>query len=293
MRRTRTLIATSVAALGLLAGLLSPAAARAEALGAAGNPGAPDTIAGVLPEPAAVGLNDPNCKLTPEHPRPVVLVHGLGATASENWHIFAPYLAEKGFCVYGLTYGQVLGSGGRGGIAPMEDSAAQLGRFVDQVMAATGAQQVDLVGHSEGGIMPRWYLKFDGGAAKVAHFVAWAPPNHGTTISGLTPLHEGLPGFDEHLGEACGSCPEFLPGSAFLHKLNDGGDTVGDVRYTVIATRYDYVVTPIETSFLNGPNVHNILLQDVNPDATPDHVALAFDPTTFELTLAGLGYAGK
>jgi triacylglycerol esterase/lipase EstA (alpha/beta hydrolase family) len=293
MRRTRTLIATSVAALGLLAGLLSPATARAEAFGAPDNLGAPDNIAGVLPEPAAIGLNDPNCKLTPEHPRPVVLVHGLAATASENWHVFAPFLAEKGFCVYGLTYGQVAAWPGRGGIASMEDSAAQLGRFVDRVLVATGAKQVDLVGHSEGGIMPRWYLKFDGGAAKVAHFVAWAPPNHGTNISGLTPLREFFPGFDEHLAEACGSCPEFLPGSAFLHKLNDGGDTVGDVRYTVIATRYDYLVTPIETSFLHGPNVHNILLQDEHPDARPDHVALAYDPTTFELTLAGLGYAGK
>ena len=57
--------------------------------------------------------------------------------------------------------------------------------------------------------------------------------------------------------------------------------------------RYDYLVTPIETSVLQGPNVHNILLQDVNPDAMPDHVGLAYDPTTFALTLAGLGYADK
>jgi triacylglycerol esterase/lipase EstA (alpha/beta hydrolase family) len=282
MRSTRALLATAVAAFGLVAGLLPPTTARADQLAS------PDNIAGVLPEPAAETLNDPTCKLTPEHPRPVVLVHGLGATASENWHFFAPYLAGKGFCVYGLTYGQVAQWPGRGGVASMEASAAQLGAFVDKVLAATGAKQVDLVGHSEGGIMPRWYLKFNGGAAKVAHFVAWAPPNHGTTISGLTPLREFFPGFDDRLAASCQSCPEFLPGSEFLRELNDGGDTVGSVRYTVIATRYDYLVTPIETSFLHGDHVTNILLQDVNPAAVPEHLALAADPTTFDLTLAAL-----
>jgi triacylglycerol esterase/lipase EstA (alpha/beta hydrolase family) len=176
----------------------------------------------------------------------------------------------------------------RGGVAEMETSAAQLSAFVDRVLALTGAKQVDLVGHSEGGIMPRWYLKYDGGAAKVAHFVAWAPPNHGTTISGLTPLRAAWPGFDDDLAGYCGSCPEFLPGSAFLGKLNDRGDTVGDVKYTVIATRYDYLVTPIETSFLHGKNVTNILLQDVNPADLSEHLALAADPTVFDLTEAAL-----
>jgi triacylglycerol esterase/lipase EstA (alpha/beta hydrolase family) len=174
----------------------------------------------------------------------------------------------------------------------MEISSEQLAAFTDRVLAVTGAKQVDLVGHSEGGIMPRWYLKFDGGAAKVAHFVAWAPPNHGTTVSGLTPLRALWPGFDDDMGAFCESCPEFMPGSAFLAKLNGGGDTVGDVKYTVIATRYDYMVTPIETSFLHGKNVHNILLQDVNPVDLSEHLALAADQTVFDLTAAALATDG-
>lgn len=271
-----------IAAIVALAGLLGPGTARADDLRST------DTIAGLVPEPGLAALNDPSCKLTPQHPRPVVLVHGLGATARENWHFLAPYLAGKGFCVYALTYGQVPMWPGRGGVDTMEHSSRQLAAFVERVLAATGAKQVDLVGHSEGGIMPRWYLKFDGGAAKVAHFVAWAPPNHGTTVSGLTPLRDYWPGFDDQMARYCQSCPEFMPGSSFLTRLNADGDTVGDVRYTVIATRYDWLVTPIETSFLRGPRVRNILLQDVNPAAMPDHIGLAADPTTFELTVAGL-----
>ncbi len=39
---------------------------------------------------------------------------------------------------------------------PMERSAPQLAAFVDKVLAATGASKVDLVGHSEGTVMPRY-----------------------------------------------------------------------------------------------------------------------------------------
>jgi triacylglycerol esterase/lipase EstA (alpha/beta hydrolase family) len=221
-----------------------------------------------------------------------VLVHGLGATATENWQFFAPYLQSHGFCVFALTYGTTDHFPGRGGVAPMEHSAEQLAGFVAKVQEATGARKVDLVGHSEGGIMPRYYLKFLGGADHVANFVGWAAPNHGTTISGLTALRAGYPGFDEQLGEHCGSCPEFMVGSEFLQKLNSGEDeTVGNVLYTVLVTRYDGVVTPLATSFLKGDHVRNIVIQDVNPAAYPEHVAMAGDPTTFQLTLAALGAA--
>jgi triacylglycerol esterase/lipase EstA (alpha/beta hydrolase family) len=270
----------------LCAGLLAGPASATTTSGVTA-PG--DNIAGFLPEPAASGMNDPGCRPSAAHPRPVVLVHGLGATASENWHFFAPFLAAKGYCVYGFTYGQSPMWPGRGGVAPMENSAAQLSTFVDDVLATTRASKVDIVGHSEGGIMPRYYLKFLGGAAKVAHFVAWAPPNHGTTISGLTDLRALWPGFDDQMASYCGSCPEFMPGSAFLQRLNAGGDTVGNVDYTVLTTRYDWIVTPTETSYLKGPHVHNISIQDVNPNAFPEHVAMAWDPTTFDLTLKALG----
>ena len=60
------------------------------------------------------------------------------------------------------------------------------------VLAATGAAKVDLVGHSQGGMMPRYYLKFLGGAAHVDKLVALAPSNHGTTLDGLTALVTAL-----------------------------------------------------------------------------------------------------
>ena len=56
------------------------------------------------------------------------------------------------------------------------------------MLAETGASKVDLVGHSEGGMMPRYYVNFLGGAGKVNDFVAFAPSNYGTTLDGLTTL---------------------------------------------------------------------------------------------------------
>ena len=67
-------------------------------------------------------------------------------------------------------------------VGPIRDSAAELGGFVDQVLAATGASEVDIVGHSQGGMMPRWYLKFLGGADEVHTLIGISPSNHGTDL---------------------------------------------------------------------------------------------------------------
>ena len=78
-----------------------------------------------------------------------------------------PRFAAAGYCTYALTYGQLNGIPLFAGLDKMENSAAELAKFVDEVLASTGASKVDLIGHSEGAIMPRYYLKFLGGASKV------------------------------------------------------------------------------------------------------------------------------
>ncbi|MEU9037089.1 alpha/beta fold hydrolase [Streptomyces sp. NPDC048352] len=220
------------------------------------------------------GWNNWSCKPSAAHPRPVVLVHGTFGNSVDNWLGFAPYLVHRGYCVYSLDYGQLPGVPLFNGLGPIEKSAGQLDAFVDKVLASTGAAEADLVGHSQGGMMPRYYLKFLGGAAEVNALVGLAPDNHGTTLSGLTQLLPYFPGAQDLISTATPGLADQIAGSAFQQKLNAGGDTVPGVAYTVIATQYDEVVTPYRSAFLDGPGVRNVVLQDLCPLDLSEHVAI-------------------
>ena len=220
------------------------------------------------------GWNVYSCKPSAAHPRPVVLVHGTFANSVDNWLGLAPYLVNRDYCVFALDYGQLPGVPIFNGLGPIDKSAEQLKTFVDKVLAATGAAEADLVGHSQGGMMPRHYLKFLGGAAKVNALVGIAPDNHGTTLNGLAQLLDYFPGAADLLSTATPALADQVAGSAFLTKLNAGGDTVPGVRYTVIATKYDEVVTPYRSQYLDGPNVRNVLIQDLCAVDLSEHAAI-------------------
>ncbi|MFC8917219.1 esterase/lipase family protein [Streptomyces sp. NPDC057116] len=235
------------------------------------------------------GWNDYTCKPSAAHPRPVVLVHGTFGNSVDNWLALAPYLVKRGYCVFSLDYGQLPGVPFFHGLGPIEKSAEQLDAYVDRVLAATGAAEADLVGHSQGGMMPRHYLKFLGGADKVNALIGLAPDNHGTTLLGLTKLLPYFPGAADLLDAKTPGLADQVAGSPFLTKLNEGGDTVPGVRYTVIATKYDEVVTPYRSQFLDGPNVRNVLLQDLCPLDFSEHVAIGlFDRIAYHEVVNGL-----
>jgi triacylglycerol lipase len=241
----------------------------------------------VDPTASPAGANNWSCKPSAEHPDPVVLVHGLGATMAENWSTMAPLLADNGYCVFALTYGLDPGDSYVGGVEAMEVSSQQLATFVDEVLARTGAAKVDLVGHSEGTVMPQYYLKRLGGAAKVNRYVAIAPLYQGTTLYGLSAGINALETYFPSLAApiesvvagACGSCQEFLNGSPFLTQLyGDGVFAVPGVTYTTIMTRYDELVIPYTSGELHASNATNIVVQDQCPLDFSEHATLAWDP---------------
>jgi triacylglycerol lipase len=297
----RLLIVPALLAAALTALVSVPGAGAAAELPVVSNISA---ASGVLKDPSAPppGANDFGCRPSAAHPDPVVLVHGLGATMGENWATMSPLLKNNGYCVFALTYGLDPGEQYVGGLQPMEQSSAELADFVDKVLAATDASKVDLVGHSEGTVMPQHYLKFRGGAAKVDKYVAITPLYQGTTLLGIGALvgaletaYPPLAGpISAGLAKYCGSCEEFLKGSPFLqHLYADGVYAVPGVTYTTIMTRYDELVTPYTSGRLTAPNATNIVVQDQCPIDFAEHVAVAFDPTVGQDILNALDPAHR
>jgi triacylglycerol lipase len=242
------------------------------------------------------GANNWSCRTSVSHPNPVVLVHGLGANMSDNWRSISPLLVSKGYCVFALTYGLDRRTDGwpyqPGGVVPMERSAAELWGFVQRVRRATGASKVEIVGHSEGSLMPDYYVKFLGGAAVVDRYVGVTPLWQGTNIAGVGVLYAmgkqsgSSAAFAAQTQQLCGSCPQFAHGSEFLDHLNAGGARVPGVTYTMIMTRHDELVVPYTSGFMAGAK--NIVVQDACPQDVVGHGWLAFDPVAIQYVVNAL-----
>lgn len=228
------------------------------------------------------GANDWSCRPSAERPEPVVIVHGTFGDRKSLLDDLSSAMVDDGFCVFSLDYG----NRATGDIAA---SAEQLKAFVTKVLGATGAAKVSMVGHSQGGMMPRYYIKFLGGAAYVDDLVGLSPSNHGTTVVGdpSNPLTGPL------LGATCPACAQQAAGSAFLTRLNADDETPGDVSYTQITTKYDEVVVPYTSAYLAaGPQTTNVTIQDSCPTDTAEHVFIPMSRTAIAWVLNALERPG-
>ncbi|SEF36007.1 Lipase (class 2) [Amycolatopsis pretoriensis] len=240
------------------------------------------------PTIAPPGANDWDCKPSAAHPNPVLLSNGTTANAYENWANLSWKLANAGYCVFAGNFGGAPGSFLQT-VGPVADTTKALAAFGDKILATTGAAKLDVVGHSQGGMNVRYWIKYLGGATKISRLVGLSPSNHGTDLFGLLSTLEMIPGVPAALGTVCQACNEQAVGSDFLTQLNSGGETVDGIQYTVIQTRYDDVVTPYTSAFLKaGPNVKNILLQNVCGLDFTDHLGITYDPVAEGLVLNAL-----
>lgn len=277
MRRLTILLASLIALLG--SGALT-APAQAAPLPVTYNFLLGAALQGLDPRLDAPGTNIWTCKPSAAHPRPVVLVHGTTGSQDTNWATYGPLLHNNGYCVFALTYGSAYPIGGLGRI---EDSAAQLADFITRVRTATGAAQVDLLGHSQGTLMPNYYLKFLGGAPYVNQYIGLAPLWNGT--SRAVPIEELRKVFAIPAGQTpvCAACGQMATGSEFLSRMREGGLTVPGVSYTNIVTKYDQIVSPYTSGLADG--MRNYVLQDVCAQDSSEHFEIAASPTAARLVL--------
>lgn len=228
------------------------------------------------------GSNDFDCVPSPEHPNPVILLHDLGATRQSNWAVYVPALKNEGYCVFALTYGvdpalTLPGGVQMGGLTTMEPAAEELAGFVDRVRTATGAQQVDLVGHGSGGMVAAYYTAVLGGAEHVGTEVTLSPLLGGIDAGAEVPIEPEDVLFPPWL--------QYLRGSDFMTDLHAAGTYAPGVRYVNISTRYmqDYLGHPPA-----GDNVTDIVVQDGCETDYSEQDALGASPRAVALTLGAL-----
>jgi hypothetical protein len=107
-------------------------------------------------------------------PRPIIVLHGYAMNRA-NFVPLGFRLARAGLGpIIGFEYWTL----GRTAAA-----ARQLAWFVELVRARTGSPDVDIVGHSMGGVVARYFVCFGGGDGKVRNLVTLGSPHAGTDVS--------------------------------------------------------------------------------------------------------------
>ncbi|MEJ7584032.1 MAG: alpha/beta fold hydrolase [Acidimicrobiales bacterium] len=214
------------------------------------------TVALVLPAQGAGALP----------PDPVVIVAGTFSPAFANEPL-AARMRSDGFDVSIFELPTL-------GTQDINLSAKALNTFVDGVRARTGAARVDLVGHSQGGLVARSYVKSYGGASEIDSLITLGTPNRGTYVANLA----SFLGFGNCL--AVVACTQMATGSAYLNALNAGDDTIGAVRYTTFRTLFDELVRPVDNATLFD-GATNVLIQSKCWLRVVGHVGLILDGTVY------------
>lgn len=236
------------------------------------------------------GNNDLSCQPTLAHPDPVVLLHGGFANDNEDINLLQSDLAGLGYCTFSLTYGTILGFPLVGGIGPTAESGVQITDFIDQVRAATGAEKIDLVGHSTGGFMALWVTKIDGNASEIGRIVAIAPPTHGLSYDNTLTLAQYVIGASQlaQIEASSNSVGNLSVGSAPVNDLDDGPIAQPGITYTIIVSRFDEIVTPAQSAFVEEPGVTNEYVQDSCPLDPVGHIGEAYDTNVRQLVTNAL-----
>jgi triacylglycerol esterase/lipase EstA (alpha/beta hydrolase family) len=164
-------------------------------------------------------------------------------------------------------------------------SAQAVAARARQVLSQTGAAKLDVVGHSEGGLALRYYVRNLGGAAQVLHYVSLATPQHGTQLANII---GAFPVIGQLAGALCTACAQMAVGSSFLAALDSPTDVPAGPTYTALATRFDEAVIPApQASFLQDGGT-NASVQQFCPNDVVFHIGMLADRAAAGLTISAL-----
>jgi hypothetical protein len=213
---------------------------------------------------------------------PVLLIPGTAYSPrsdfSWNW---MPALSKLGvpWCAVALP---------GNGMADIQTAAEYVVNAIRR-MSEGGKRRISIIGHSQGGMVPRWAFRFWPDTRQmVDDLIGLAPSNHGTLMAEPVCIPGCAPSFWQQRTSA-----------EFIEALNSAQETFAGISYTVVYTHTDEVVFPnldeIGSSSLHGGGgeISNTAIQDLCPLDLNEHLATGtYDPVAYALAVDALGHPG-
>ncbi|MFC7221182.1 esterase/lipase family protein [Streptomyces polyrhachis] len=201
--------------------------------------------------PADTGHRLPTSGRTPP---PVLLLHGF----ADNRSVFA--LLRRSLHRHGHRHVRALNHSPLS--RDIRAAAELLGRQVEETCRRTGHPSVDLVGHSLGGLVARYYVQRLGGDRRVGTVVTLGTPHAGTYAALLLAAHPIV--------------RQMLPGSEVIRELAlpaPGCRT----RFVAFGGELDELVVPAASARIDHPDldVRNVLVPGVGHLALAVHAGVA------------------
>ncbi len=191
--------------------------------------------------------------VVPSAAPPVVLLHGFIDNRSA-FVVLRRTLARHGRRAESLNYSPLT--------RDVRTAAGLLGRHVEEICARTGHSRVDIVGHSLGGLIARYYVQRLGGDRRVRTLVTLGTPHGGTAVApgaGVHPIVRQMRGGSSVIEELRGPAP--------------GCRT----RFVSFWSELDQVMVPVGTACIDHPDLDamNVRVTGIGHLALPVHPTVA------------------
>ncbi|MET9493194.1 alpha/beta fold hydrolase [Streptomyces sp. NPDC006552] len=212
----------------------------------------PDAPAGTPPRTTTGPAEPPRLPL-PQKP-PVLLLHGF----IDNRSVFV--LLRRSLAQHGrqriesLNYSPLT--------CDIRTAAALLGRHVEELCDRTGQERIDIVGHSLGGLIARYYVQCLTGDRRVRTLVTLGTPHAGTRVAPLADAHPIV--------------RQMRPGSSVLEELKRPAPGCR-THFVSFWSDLDQLMVPLETARVDHPDLlaQNVRVTGVGHLALPVHPAVA------------------
>lgn len=185
--------------------------------------------------------------------RPVVLIHGYFHNLS-GYFVLSQKLKKRGWThIHPINLNTYTST--------IEAMAREVKKAVEEIIKFTKHKKVDIIGHSLGGLVGRYYVQNLGGYKNVRNLITLATPNWGTELAvfGIGP-----------------SAKQMRPQADFIDRINTDINNLRKINFSSIWSPFDAMIIPPTNAILRGAG-KNIRIDFVG------HIGMLYSDRVFEL----------